>query len=154
MYRQHSMWKKVLFSLQGKQHYFPQEQQDFQFETKHFRWWMWLPSVFGFWKKQSNIKTHEDQAHWAFQRVGREEEECMNPTTTSCLPRPFITQPAEGKGNWKVCSGNSADRRQTTCQESCSCFVGQLIFSSELYESLCLPAMISEQSCIYNWMAI
>ena len=86
--------------------------------------------------------------------VGREEEECMNPTTTSSLPQPFITQLAEGKGNWKVCSGSSADKRQTTCQVSCSCFVGQLICSSRLHESLCLPAMISEQSCIYNWMVI
>lgn len=86
----------------------------------------------------------EDQCCRAFQCVGREEEECMNPTTTSSLPRPFITQPAEEKGNWKVCSGNSADRRQTTCRGSRSCFVGQLICSSRLHEPLCLPAMISE----------
>lgn len=105
-------------------------------------------------KGKKKEKPHESRARLAFQCVGREEEECLNPTTTFSLPWPFITQAAEGKGNWKVCSGNSADRRQTTCQVSHSCFVGQLICSSRLHESLCLPAMISEQSCIYKWMVI
>lgn len=99
-------------------------------------------------------KKKEDQSCRGFQCVGREEEECINPTTTSSLPRPFITQLAEGKGNWKVCSGSSADRRQTTRQVSRSCFVGQLVCFSRLHESLRLPAVISEQSCIYNWMVI
>lgn len=84
----------------------------------------------------------------------KKDQACRAFQCTSSLPRPFITKRAEGKGNWKVCSGNSADRRQTTCQVSRSCFVGRLICSSWFHESLCLPAMISEPSCIYNWMVI
>lgn len=109
----------------------------------------------GCWEHRAfKKKRKEDQSCRGFRCVGREEEECMNPTTTSSLPRPFITQLAEGKGNWKVCSGSSADRRQTTRQASRSCFVGQLVCFSRLHESLRLPAVISEQSCIYNWMVI
>lgn len=102
----------------------------------------------GCWKK---IQGSSSPCFLVCGKEGRERNVWTPQLPRAChgLSLPSL---AKGKGNWKVCAGSSADRRQTTCQVSRSCFAGQLIRSSWLRELLRLLAIISLASCIHNWI--